>query len=63
MPYSLVFKYHNGDVKELKPIAPDSMGSPYGYEDRRIKRKAENVARWINKIDTECKVEVIHYEK
>lgn len=61
MPYSMVFTFQDGDVRELKPLQPDSLNNIYGLEDRRILRKAENIARWINRTDKECEVSVKHY--
>ena len=62
MPYKIIFNWTNGEVSELKPIAPDSMNNPYGYEDRRIKNKANNIVKWINRISTDVQCKVEHYE-
>jgi hypothetical protein len=57
--YALVFKYSNGEVGVLKPLACDNPASPYGFSDRAILRKAKKLAKELTKKndDLECRVE------
>lgn len=62
MPYRIVFNWNDGRVSKLGPVVPDSANNIYGFEDRRIKNKAENVVRGINRYETDVNCEVEHYE-
>jgi hypothetical protein len=57
--YALVFKYSNGEVGVLKPLACDNPQTPYGFSDRSILRKAKKLAIELTKKndDLECYVE------
>lgn len=61
MPYSLVFEYPDGTVGELKPLACDNPKSEHGHEDRSIGRKAEKLAKDMNKRFSDVECSVVHY--
>jgi len=61
MPYSLVFKYSNGKVREIKPLCSDNPRSEYNFEDRRILTKATRWAKELNKAHDDLECNVIHY--
>ena len=58
----MIFKFSNGKITEMKPIAGDNPKSVYNFEDRSILRKATKWAKMLSKDndDLECRVE--HYE-
>jgi hypothetical protein len=62
MPYSLIFKYSDGTVGGLKPLACDNPKSIYGFEDKSIERKAEHLAAELTKRYDDLECYVVHYD-
>jgi hypothetical protein len=62
MPYSLVIEFKDGTKTELKPLAFDNPKSEFGFEDNKIKRKAEIFVKKLKKepdvLDSYC----VHYQ-
>lgn len=62
MPYSLVFKYSDGIIREIKPLAADNPRSEFNFEDRRIMQKATRWAKELSKAHDDLECSVKHYE-
>ena len=61
MPYSLVFKYSDGKVGEIKPLCADNPKSEFNFEDRRILQKADRWSKELTKAHDDLECSVKHY--
>lgn len=62
MPYYMEFN-QAGESWRWGPITCDNPRSQFGFEDRTIKRKADKLAKQLERRETDLKVKVIHEQQ